>query len=157
MADDASKTTTSRSNVKVKEDSPASKSKSDEKEKYEPNPATRQDDEFEADYTGEPKTVEQNFTYLENTDPNKLASPSGIYLGDEMRREAEIVRARLEEREPDLENPPAVQGTPLVPTHVAESLAQPGVAVPVDKKLPVVIGQPQDDDTQDADASEDGK
>lgn len=40
--------------------------------------------------------------------------PGGIYLDREQRREAEVLRARAENREPDLDNPPAIQSTPLI-------------------------------------------
>ena len=36
-----------------------------------------------------------------------------VYLDQVQRREAEVLRAKVEGREPDLDNPPAVQGTPL--------------------------------------------
>lgn len=44
----------------------------------------------------------------------KKGRSEGIYLDEVERRAAEVHRARLEDREPDLDNPPAVVGTPLV-------------------------------------------
>ena len=60
------------------------------------------------------KVEEREFVYPTHTDPMRLVPGTSPYLDDEQRREAEVNRARLEDRKPDLKNPPAMQSTPLV-------------------------------------------
>jgi hypothetical protein len=58
-----------------------------------------------------------------------------------MQREAaEIQRAKLEDREPDLENPPPMAGTPVVPTAVLESRYPGDYGIPVAGTQEVVVG-----------------
>ncbi len=94
------------------------------------------------DYVGTPKTVDKEFTYP--THVGRAANDHGVYLDDVQRREAEILRAKIEGRKPDLKNPPAVQGTPLfLTTDVRKN--QPGdVNVESDVSLPVVVGVAED-------------
>jgi hypothetical protein len=49
----------------------------------------------------------------------------GPYLDQEERRLAEIVRAKVEGREPDFDNAPATAGTPLVTAAVLTAVANP--------------------------------
>lgn len=70
--------------------------------------------------TSEKPTRDQGFKYPTHVDPMRRLG--GVYLDDELRREAEIARAKVEDREPDLENPPAMQSTPLVASHTLERL-----------------------------------
>lgn len=49
----------------------------------------------------------------------------GPYLDDEERRLAEIVRAKVEKREPDFDNAPATAGTPLVTAATLVNIANP--------------------------------
>lgn len=58
-------------------------------------------------------TVEKDFVFVHEADPNRQL-PGGVYLDQVQREEAEIARAKAEGREPDLDNPPAAAGTPLV-------------------------------------------
>lgn len=60
------------------------------------------------------KVEDQEFVYPTHTDPMRLVPGTSPYLDDEQRRTAEVERARIEDREPDLKNPPAMQSTPLV-------------------------------------------
>jgi hypothetical protein len=53
--------------------------------------------------------------HLYNAAHGKTPRTGGPYLDDVEREEAEIRRAKVEGREPDLENPPASAGTVLVP------------------------------------------
>lgn len=76
-------------------------------------------EKFPSEYVGEPKEVDTDFVYPTHLDPNRQADQSGIYLDDEQRRAAEIQRAKVEGRKPDLKNPPSTQGTPLLRTDVA--------------------------------------
>jgi hypothetical protein len=57
------------------------------------------------------KFVEQDFY---NPFDGTKGRPGGIYLDVQERERAELSRAKSEGREPDLDNPPAVAGTPLV-------------------------------------------
>jgi hypothetical protein len=63
----------------------------------------------------QPETEVKHVVFLSvhQTDPNRRIPGTNPYLDDLERERAEIVRAKVEDREPDLENPPAVQGTPL--------------------------------------------
>ncbi len=58
------------------------------------------------------ETREVGFLYVHHLDPARKL-PGGTYLDDVQRYEAEAARALVEDREPDFENAPAVQGTPL--------------------------------------------
>lgn len=100
----------------------------------------REDDDFDPDYTGEAKEVDQNFTYPAHADQARLGDASGVYLDDQERIKAEVIRAKIEGREPDLDNPPAIQSTPLEPTHVVKSRMPSGSVIPVDSVQKVVIG-----------------
>ena len=60
------------------------------------------------------KEEKREFVYPTHTDPMRLVPGTSPYLDDEQRREAEVRRARIEDREPDLDNPPSMQSTPLV-------------------------------------------
>lgn len=59
-------------------------------------------------------TEPQPTVYVNHLDPNR-SLPGGVYLDDVQREAAEIQRAKGEDREPDLENPPAIQSTPVIP------------------------------------------
>lgn len=99
-------------------------------------------DAYDDLYDGEPKVVAQEFSYPTHMDPRRGVSGSdGPYLDDVERERAEVIRARQENREPDLDNPPAIQGTPLIPTHVLKSQVPGDYEVPVDVVAPVVVGK----------------
>lgn len=57
---------------------------------------------------------DSDFVYVNKLDPMR-SLPGGVYLDDVERERAEIARAKVEGREPDLDNPPAIQSTPVVP------------------------------------------
>lgn len=106
--------------------------------------ADRPEDEYdverEGNYDGERKTVEQGFVIHQHLDPMRQRDPNGIYLDDKRRREAEVVRARVEGREPDFDNMGTTAGESVIPVHVAEAFAKPEAIVVPDFKLPVVVG-----------------
>lgn len=91
------------------------------------------------DYVGEPTVVDVEFTYPTHTDPMRVNSHN-VFLDDEMRKAAEIQRAKVEGREPDLENPPAMQGTPLQPTTEVRKNLPGDHVVEAEVSLPVVVG-----------------
>jgi hypothetical protein len=62
-------------------------------------------------YTPE-HVVDQDLVYLQKI--GRPVNTGGIFLDDVQRINAEKVRAKLEGREPDLENPGSTAGTPLV-------------------------------------------
>lgn len=97
-------------------------------------------------YVGEPEDREVAYTYASHMDPNRQVDPHGIYLDDIEREKAELVRARIEDREPDFDNPPAVCSTPLIPTLVAQAQALPGVIAPVSGYETVNVGSLPDED-----------
>lgn len=76
-----------------------------------------QGETLESDSEVEPpksELKEAEFYYPTHLDPMRKVPGTSVYLDDEQRREAEVTRARIEDREPDLDNPPAMQSTPLV-------------------------------------------
>jgi len=77
--------------------------------------------------SGTDASPENKLVYQHHLDPQR-ALPGGIYLDDVQRELAEIQRAKVEDREPDLENPPAVQGTPVIPI-AALNVEQLGAAI----------------------------
>lgn len=107
--------------------------------------------EEHANYEGEPKTVDREFMYAQDSDARRLM-PGGTYLDDVQRAEAETNRARLEGRKPDYKNMPSATGDVIVPK--SEALRRfTGSEVekfPEDKvvTLPVVIGT-HDSETRD--------
>lgn len=58
--------------------------------------------------------VDEDFVVVQTLDERRNIPGTSQYLDEVERRNAEIVRAKAEGREPDLENPPAFQGTPLI-------------------------------------------
>lgn len=97
-------------------------------------------------YTGEPKQEDQDFTYPTHTDPARKLISTSNYLDDVQRHDAEILRAKVEDREPDLENPPSVQGTPLMPSYVVRANVPGDHIVEADVTLPVTIGRNEPED-----------
>lgn len=63
---------------------------------------------------GDTKTVKVD---LYDANHGLLPRSGGPYLDDLEKEAAEIQRAKVEGREPDLDNPGAIVGTPLVPRH----------------------------------------
>lgn len=91
-------------------------------------------------YSGKLKEVETDFTYYAHTDPDLQAYPNMV-TGDVLERErAEVLRAKMEGREPDLENPPPSQGTPVAPSHVVASTVPFGYVVEPSFTAPVAYG-----------------
>ena len=103
------------------------------------NPSTLK--QIDLHYTGEPKEQDQSFTYPTHTDPMRQLPKTSLYLDDVQRESAEIQRAKVEGREPDLENPPAIQGTPLLPSYVVQANLPGDHVVSEDVVLPVVVGR----------------
>lgn len=92
-------------------------------------------------YKGKPKEQDQDFTYPTHTDPNRKLVCTSNYLDDVQRHDAEIMRAKVEDREPDLDNPPATQGTPLLPSYVVRGSVPGDHIVESDVTLPVTVGR----------------
>lgn len=82
-------------------------------------------------------TENVDFTYLTHVDSNRRVDDHGIYLDDVQRRNAEIQRAKVEGREPDLDNPPSTVSTPMLPTSVVKSNFPGDMDVPVSANYPV--------------------
>lgn len=104
-------------------------------------------------YKGEPKLTEIDFVYATHLDPARQNDPNGVYLDDVQRAQAEIQRAKVEKREPDLENPPATTSTMVVPTHVARTMVAGDVDVPVSFSQEVMVGTNEKNLSQDIEAA----
>lgn len=63
---------------------------------------------------GEPEPETHTYVHVEQLDPSRDLPRTNPYLDEVLREKAEIQRAKVEGREPDLENPPAVGSTVLV-------------------------------------------
>lgn len=61
----------------------------------------------------ETTTRDVDFIVPQTTDPRRNIPGTSQYLDEVERRNAELIRAKAEDREPDLAHPPAFQGTPL--------------------------------------------
>lgn len=86
----------------------------------------------------ESEVVDDNFHYPTHLDPmRRLVSTSG-YLDDKNRYDHEKIRAKVEGREPDLENPPPMQSTPLYTEAELESTGLLRRDTEPDEVLPVV-------------------
>jgi hypothetical protein len=109
-------------------------------------------------YEGDPKDEEVAYTLVTHLDPQRQKDPHGVYLDDIQRRDAEVVRARQEGREPDLENPAVTCSDTLIPTVQAAGLAPSGAAVPVSTYESVNVGSPQDSEsTEDANVEDENE
>lgn len=109
----------------------------------EPSEDETNDDAFDPNYDGEPKTVEMEFVYKAHLDPARQKDPHGSYGDDEQRRQVEIQRARVEGREPDFDNMGPTVGDVVVPKHVAQgSNFHSNNEVPVAFTADVVVGSP---------------
>lgn len=100
-------------------------------------------------YLGEPKLAEVDFVYATHLDPNRQNDPNGVYLDDVQRANAEVQRARIEGREPDLKNPPSTCGTQVLPTHVARTLVAGDLDVPVDFSQEIMVGVNEENEDHD--------
>lgn len=100
------------------------------------------DNPGEDDYMGPVTQVDKDFTYPTHADPMRHMTSDGIYLDDEQRKAAEIQRAKIEGRDPDLVNPPAVQGTPLMATNALKATLPGDYVVKPDVQLSVSVGVP---------------
>lgn len=90
--------------------------------------------------------------FASHLDPNR-ALPGGTYLDDVQRKEAEIQRAKVEDREADLVNPPAVQGTPVIRVEaltVEQAAVAGNLGLLTPSEAPVVEAElPFDEDDED--------
>ena len=102
----------------------------------------RKDDRENLQHLGEPKDVEIAYTISTHLDPRRQVDANGVYLDDVERRKAEVLRARAEDREPNLDNPPPIASDTVVPTVHAQPVA--GAVAPVDFVTNVNVGVPQD-------------
>ena len=115
----------------------------------------KDEDEFDLERDGagdgERREVTMGFNTVAHMDPARQRDPHGVYLDDQRRRDAETVRAQVEGREPDYDNPPYTAGDYVVATHVAEQHAQPGTVVTAEKELPVIVGDhyPENDESEE--------
>lgn len=75
-----------------------------------PDADSHESAEVEANLENKPETVD-----LYNANDGILKRTGGPYLDQLEAEAAEVTRARKEDRDPDLDNPPAYSGTPLVP------------------------------------------
>jgi hypothetical protein len=69
----------------------------------------------------ETEDVEKEFYHVQELDPMRLVPGTNPYLDQVERERGEIQRAKIEDREPDLENPPAVQSTLVLTKEVVEN------------------------------------
>lgn len=93
------------------------------------------------DKTPNEGTEDVNFTFATHTDPQRQRDPHGVYLDDINRINAEIHRAKIEGREPDLKNPPATAGDVLQQTETLAKTLPGDYRVPVSKTLPVDLSE----------------
>ena len=87
----------------------------------------------------ETTTIDQDYVYMHNLDPARAIPGTNKYLDVEQRKAAEIDRAAVEGREPDLDNPPAAQGTPLRSAQALAAELPPHATVKADVTLPVTV------------------
>ncbi len=102
-------------------------------------------DSLDPDYVGPRKLVAVEQTIAQEADPQRRR-PGGnhnTYLDREQRVRAEIIRAKVEGREPDLDNPPPSAGTPPKPTEVLAD------QFPASHKIPVNLVTEQSVGTDD--------
>lgn len=106
---------------------------------------------------GERREVTMGFMSQQHLDPARQADPRGVYYDDQQRRQAEIIRAQGEGREPDLENPPPTVGDPMISVDVAKQHNYQGAVVQAEFELPVVVGDYERDENGDAIVDDSGE
>jgi hypothetical protein len=105
------------------------------------------EDTLDPNYVGPKKEFVQEYSIAQEADPQR-AKPGGegIYLDREERKRAEIYRAEREGREPDLDNPPPIAGTPTYPTADLKGRYPGDYEIPVAGTQTVIVGT--DDSTE---------
>jgi hypothetical protein len=90
----------------------------------------------------ETEDVATDFYVAQKLDERRLVPGTSPYWDDVERERAEIQRAKIEGREPDLENPPPTQGTPLYTPERARTagLSTEYVEPDFTVDVPVVVG-----------------
>lgn len=117
---------------------------------YQGQPNLDKDDPESAAYDGPETTIDQKYTYATYTDPARQRDPNGVYLDDLERNKAEVIRAKIEGREPQLGlDAPAYGGDVIVPIEQAAKQLPGDYTIPVVSTLPVSVGNPTDDDEDD--------
>lgn len=94
----------------------------------------------------EPHLKEVDFSYAAHADPARQVDRTGVYLDDIVRRDAELKRAAIEGREPDLENPGPTAFDVVQPTSVVQGNAPAGVVVEPAFTQEVMVGKPVTED-----------
>jgi hypothetical protein len=97
----------------------------------------------------ETTTIDKDFIYVHNLDPARQIPGTNPYLDVEQRKAAEVSRAAVEGREPDLENPPASQGTPFRSAEQLAAELPPHATVKADVTLPVTVTKDEADAAAD--------
>lgn len=121
----------------------------------------KSEDEFDLERDGagdgERREVKMGFNTVAHMDPARQRDPHGVYLDDQRRRDAETVRAQVEGRDPDYDNPPYTAGDYVVAEHVAQQHAQVGTVVTAEKELPVIVGDHYPDEDGDESLSDEDR
>jgi len=100
----------------------------------------------------ETTTIDKDFIFVHNLDPARQIPGTNKYLDVEQRKQAEIERAAVEGREPDLKNPPATQGTPYRSAEQLAAELPPHATVKADVTLPVTVTVEDAERAKDAEA-----
>jgi hypothetical protein len=95
-----------------------------------------------------PHLVDKEYVLATHLDPARQRDPNGIYLDDIQRRDAETVRARIEGREPDYDNPGTTAGDVLQAKETAAKFVDASADIPVHVTLPVMVGVPDKSDKE---------
>lgn len=114
---------------------------------YEGQPNLDTNDPESEVYDGPETTVDKDYTYATYTDPARQRDPNGVYLDDLERNKAEVIRAKIEGREPQLgKDAPAYGGDVILTVQQAAKQLPGDFTVPTVRTLPVSVGVPSEDD-----------
>lgn len=100
--------------------------------------------------TPDTTTIDKDFVFMHDLDPARQIPGTNKYLDVEQRKSAEIDRAAVEGREPDLDNPPAAQGTPYRSAEQLAAELPPHATVKASVTLPVTVTEDDADRARDA-------
>lgn len=90
---------------------------------------------------------EQGFVFATHLDPARQIPGTNPYLDDVQRAQAEVQRAAVEGRKPDLKNPPATQGTPLKTVDELRADLPASFSIKPDFTQEIVVGATDEKDT----------
>lgn len=96
-------------------------------------------------HAGEPKLAEVDFVLASRLDQNRRVDRTGTYLDDVERANAEVKRAQVEGREPDLANPSTTTSDQVLLTTVAQTMIPNDAVLKPSFSQEIMVGLSEED------------